>query len=157
MLGDDKRMSTTPSRYPIRRQSDCNQHQFVSWKHGWVTALYYYIISMLEGCCKHAYKMSSSCYSSSKICGNSSRMGKDNSKHHKVFVLRDIGLILKAFYRNLIIYFMGQVQTDMGSAKNRSPPVTVQESANGIIDGAIKLPMEDSGAFISWQGNKLPY
>ena len=45
----------------------------------------------------------------------------------------------------------------MGSAKNRSPPVTVQESANGIIDGAIKLPMEDSGAFISWQGNKLPY
>jgi len=51
----------------------------------------------------------------------------------------------------------GWVQTDMGSAKNRSPPVTVEESANGIIDGAIKLPMEDSGAFISWQGNKLPY
>ena len=55
------------------------------------------------------------------------------------------------------MYFIAKVQTDMGSAKNRSPPVTVQESANGIIDGAMKLPMEDSGAFISWQGNKLPY
>ena len=85
-------------------------------------------------------------------------MGKDNSKHHEVFIFQDIiGSILKAFYRNPIIYFIAKVQTDMGSAKNRSPPVTVQESANGIIDGAIRLPMEDAGAFISWQGNKLPY
>jgi len=51
----------------------------------------------------------------------------------------------------------GWVQTDMGSAKNRSPPVTVQDSANGIIDAAMKLPMEESGSFISFQGDKIPY
>ena len=45
----------------------------------------------------------------------------------------------------------------MGSAKNRSPPVTVQDSANGIIDVAMKLPMEESGSFISFQGDKIPY
>ena len=45
----------------------------------------------------------------------------------------------------------------MGSAKNRSPPVAVEDSANAIIDVASKLPMEESGAFMSFQGNKLPY
>ena len=50
-----------------------------------------------------------------------------------------------------------QVQTDMGSAKNRSPPVTVEDSAKGIIDVANMLPMEESGAFMTFQGAKLPY
>ena len=45
----------------------------------------------------------------------------------------------------------------MGSAKNRSPPVTVEDSANGIIDVANKLPLDESGSFMSFQGNKLPY
>merc|ERR1712150_277997 len=51
----------------------------------------------------------------------------------------------------------GWVQTDMGSAKNRSPPVTVEDSAKGIINVANMLPMKESGAFMSFQGAKLPY
>jgi len=45
----------------------------------------------------------------------------------------------------------------MGSAKNRSPPVTIEDSAKGIIDTASKLPLEQSGAFFSWKGEKIPY
>ena len=56
-----------------------------------------------------------------------------------------------------MISFHIKVQTDMGSAGNRTPPVTIQDSAKGIIDVAMKLPMEESGAFMSFQGNKISY
>lgn len=51
----------------------------------------------------------------------------------------------------------GWVQTEMGSAKNRSPPLTVPESAKAIINTAEKIVKEDSGSFWSFEGHKLPY
>ena len=51
----------------------------------------------------------------------------------------------------------GWVQTDMGSAKNRSPPVTVSQSAQGIVEVAHNVKKENSGIFISFDGSTIPY
>ena len=51
----------------------------------------------------------------------------------------------------------GWVQTDMGSAKNRQPPLTVPESAKGILDVANSIAKSNSGSFWGFDGQKLPY
>lgn len=51
----------------------------------------------------------------------------------------------------------GWVQTDMGSSKNRSPPVTIQDSAKGIIDVAHGVDSKDSGIFMGFDGSKMMY
>ena len=51
----------------------------------------------------------------------------------------------------------GWVQTDMGSAKNRKPPVTTEQSAQGILNTVEKLNKSESGTFWSFEGKKLPY
>ena len=51
----------------------------------------------------------------------------------------------------------GWVQTDMGKSKNREPPVTIEDSAKGILDVATSLAREKSGAFYSFEGNVIPY
>ena len=58
---------------------------------------------------------------------------------------------------NFISMHPGWVQTDMGSSKNRKPPVPVPEAARGIIATAENLDQSDSGSFWSFQGEKLPY
>ena len=45
----------------------------------------------------------------------------------------------------------------MGNVGGRIAPVTVNESAKGIIDVAEKVTMNDSGSFWNFQGTKLPY
>jgi hypothetical protein len=51
----------------------------------------------------------------------------------------------------------GWVQTDMGSSKNRKPPVTIQQSVTGILNTVEKIPMEESGTFWDFEGKKIPY
>ena len=51
----------------------------------------------------------------------------------------------------------GWVQTDMGSSKNRKPPVTTEQSAEGILNTVEKLDKSESGTFWSFEGKKLPY
>ena len=58
---------------------------------------------------------------------------------------------------NFVAVHPGWVQTDMGSAKNRSPPVTVADSAKAILDVSEKIPKQESGSFWSFEGHKLPY
>ena len=45
----------------------------------------------------------------------------------------------------------------MGSANGRKPPVTVEQSAEGILNTVEKLAKGDSGTFWSFEGKKLPY
>ena len=51
----------------------------------------------------------------------------------------------------------GWVQTDMGKSKNRDPPVTVSDSAKGILDVASSISDDKSGGFYSFEGKVLPY
>ena len=51
----------------------------------------------------------------------------------------------------------GWVQTDMGSTKNRSPPVPIEESAQGIIKFAHEVPLSKSGCFIGFDGNSIDF
>jgi len=45
----------------------------------------------------------------------------------------------------------------MGSSKNRKPPVTTEQSAEGILNTVEKLDKSESGTFWSFEGKKLPY
>ena len=51
----------------------------------------------------------------------------------------------------------GWVQTDMGSANDRNPPVIVQDSARGIFQVVEELKVEQSGGFFNFDGKVLPY
>lgn len=51
----------------------------------------------------------------------------------------------------------GWVQTDMGSSKNRSPPVTIKDSAKGIVQVAHDVNPKDSGIFMGFDGSKMNY
>ena len=51
----------------------------------------------------------------------------------------------------------GWVQTDMGSTKDRSPPVPIEESAQGIIKFAHEVPLSKSGCFIGFDGNSIEF
>lgn len=51
----------------------------------------------------------------------------------------------------------GWVQTDMGSSKNRRPPVPVLDSAKGIIDTAHGIGIDKTGSFVDYQGKHLKY
>ena len=51
----------------------------------------------------------------------------------------------------------GWVQTDMGSSKNRSPPVPIEESAKKVVNVAEKVPLNKSGSFWSFDGSELSY
>ena len=49
----------------------------------------------------------------------------------------------------------GWVQTDMGSAKNRSPPVPVEVAAAGVADVADKA--QESGSFWGFDGKQITF
>lgn len=73
-----------------------------------------------------------------------------------------LNMITKSFsleYPELIFVSIhpGWVQTDMGAAKNRKPPVTVEQSTKGVADTADKIEMKDNGTFWSFEGTTLPY
>ena len=49
----------------------------------------------------------------------------------------------------------GWVQTDMGKSGNRSPPVSIEESASGIYNVAQKCSKEQSGNYWNWTGEMM--
>jgi NAD(P)-dependent dehydrogenase (short-subunit alcohol dehydrogenase family) len=51
----------------------------------------------------------------------------------------------------------GWVQTDMGSCNNRKPPVSVEDSAKGVVSVAHGLAADKSGTFIGFDGQVIPY
>jgi len=51
----------------------------------------------------------------------------------------------------------GWVQTDMGSAKNRQAPTSVEESVAGIANVADTAATRESGAFLDFKGEKLAF
>lgn len=48
----------------------------------------------------------------------------------------------------------GWVQTDMGG---ENAPITVQESCEGILQLIDGLALDDSGRFLNWEGEELPW
>ena len=55
------------------------------------------------------------------------------------------------------ILISGWVQTELGSSKNREPPVTVPQSASAIVKVGAIIPKAESGTYWSFDGTKLPY
>jgi len=51
----------------------------------------------------------------------------------------------------------GHVATDMGSAGGRKPPLTVDQSVNGMLNVIANLTPEDNGTFRQYDGATLPW
>jgi len=52
----------------------------------------------------------------------------------------------------------GWVATDLGSTHNRTPPTTVDQSVNGIIDVVERMTMKThNGQFIDFRSNVIPF
>jgi len=52
----------------------------------------------------------------------------------------------------------GWVATDLGSTHNRTPPTTVDQSVNGIVDIVGKMTMKThNGQFIDFKSNTIPF
>nr|XP_021396741.1 uncharacterized protein LOC110476260 [Lonchura striata domestica] len=51
----------------------------------------------------------------------------------------------------------GWVQTDLGSCAGHAPPVTVDDSVQGMLKVLSSLSEKDTGAFLDWEGNVLPW
>ncbi|XP_048814041.1 C-factor-like isoform X5 [Lagopus muta] len=63
---------------------------------------------------------------------------------------REHGILCLAFHP-------GWVQTDMGKAGGDKPPLTVDASAAGMLKVLSKLSEKDSGSFLDWEGNVVPW
>ena len=73
-----------------------------------------------------------------------------------------LNMLSKVFsleFKNIIFATVhpGWVQTDMGSSKNRKPPVTVDESVKGITDLTEKITAKETGIYFSYKGEKMPF
>ncbi|XP_064579274.1 C-signal-like [Zonotrichia leucophrys gambelii] len=51
----------------------------------------------------------------------------------------------------------GWVQTDMGSAVGQPPPVTVDDSVQGMLKVLSSLSEKDTATFLDWEGNVIPW
>ncbi|XP_005052670.1 PREDICTED: C-factor-like [Ficedula albicollis] len=51
----------------------------------------------------------------------------------------------------------GWVQTDMGSAGGETPPTTVDDSVQGMLKVLSSLSEKETGAFLDWEGNVIPW
>ncbi|XP_058701990.1 C-signal-like [Poecile atricapillus] len=51
----------------------------------------------------------------------------------------------------------GWVQTDMGSAAGHVPPVTVDDSVQGMLKVLSSLSEKETGAFLDWEGKVIPW
>ncbi|XP_074406994.1 C-signal-like isoform X5 [Zonotrichia albicollis] len=51
----------------------------------------------------------------------------------------------------------GWVQTDLGSAAGEAPPVTVDDSVQGMLKVLSSLSEKDTGTFQDWEGNVIPW
>ncbi|XP_030326605.1 C-factor-like isoform X2 [Strigops habroptila] len=51
----------------------------------------------------------------------------------------------------------GWVQTDMGRLGAHKPPLTVDESVQGMLKVLSSLSEKDTGTFLSWEGKVIPW
>ncbi|OXB58479.1 hypothetical protein ASZ78_009044 [Callipepla squamata] len=51
----------------------------------------------------------------------------------------------------------GWVQTDMGTAGGHTPPLTVDASIGGMMKVLSSLSEKDTGSFLDWEGNVVPW
>ncbi|XP_030326603.1 C-factor-like [Strigops habroptila] len=51
----------------------------------------------------------------------------------------------------------GWVQTDMGGSGAHKPPLTVDESVQGMLKVLSSLSEKDTGTFLSWEGKVIPW
>lgn len=51
--------------------------------------------------------------------------------------------------------YPGWVQTEMGYSSGRTPPLTVEQSAKGIVEVISNLSMKDNEQFIAWDGSVM--
>ncbi|XP_054026228.1 C-factor-like [Dryobates pubescens] len=51
----------------------------------------------------------------------------------------------------------GWVQTELGSSGGYQPPVTVDASVQGMLKVLSSLSEKDTGTFLDWEGNVLPW
>ncbi|XP_048172801.1 C-factor-like isoform X3 [Corvus hawaiiensis] len=51
----------------------------------------------------------------------------------------------------------GWVQTDMGSSAGHTPPVTVDDSVQGMLKVLSSLSEKETGTFLDWEGNVIPW
>ncbi|XP_006276191.1 C-signal isoform X1 [Alligator mississippiensis] len=63
---------------------------------------------------------------------------------------RELGILCIALHP-------GWLQTTMGNTGGYQAPMTVDEGVRGIINTLSKLSEKETGAFINWEGNLLPW
>ncbi|XP_075289794.1 C-signal-like [Opisthocomus hoazin] len=51
----------------------------------------------------------------------------------------------------------GWVQTDMGGSGSQKPPLTVDDSVRGMLKVLCSLSEKDTGTFLDWEGNVVPW
>ncbi|XP_075289795.1 C-signal [Opisthocomus hoazin] len=51
----------------------------------------------------------------------------------------------------------GWVQTDMGGSGSQKPPLTVDDSVRGMLKVLCSLSEKDTGTFLDWEGNIVPW
>ncbi|KFZ61953.1 hypothetical protein N338_04696, partial [Podiceps cristatus] len=51
----------------------------------------------------------------------------------------------------------GWVQTDMASSGSQKPPMTVEESARGILKMLSSFSEKETGTFLDWEGKVVPW
>ncbi|KAM6252991.1 C-signal-like [Porphyrio hochstetteri] len=51
----------------------------------------------------------------------------------------------------------GWVQTDMGGAGSSKPPLTVDESVQGMLKVLSSLSAKETGSFLNWEGKVVPW
>jgi len=87
----------------------------------------------------------------SNVCCTSYRCSKS--------ALNMLSKVFSVEYPNVVFVSVhpGWVQTDMGTAKNRSPPVTITESAKGVVMVAEKVGIGESGQFLDFKGETVPF
>jgi len=51
--------------------------------------------------------------------------------------------------------YPGWVQTEMGYSSGRKPPLTVEQSAQGIVEVVSNLSMKENEQFIAWDGSVM--
>ncbi|XP_057241427.1 uncharacterized protein LOC130585113 [Malurus melanocephalus] len=51
----------------------------------------------------------------------------------------------------------GWVQTDLGAAAGQTPPLTVDESVQGMLKVLSSISEKDTGTFLDWEGKVIPW
>uniref|UniRef100_A0A8C5TPK6 GSFK dehydrogenase n=1 Tax=Malurus cyaneus samueli TaxID=2593467 RepID=A0A8C5TPK6_9PASS len=56
-----------------------------------------------------------------------------------------------------VTFHPGWVQTDLGAAAGQTPPLTVDESVQGMLKVLSSISEKDTGTFLDWEGKVIPW